>query len=170
MSKSAVQESIQASVSGFETTFITRAEMADDALETLNQRLKSVVSEYKGDLILTEDMGRQKLAYPIQKESRGHYTYLAYTGKGQVVQEIERALRLNEHVLRFLSVNLSKDFDAEKFKAGRIAAKEAAKQREVELEARREERAAERRSHGEGRGRDRDYHHHHDDMGDGSDE
>lgn len=134
------------SISGFETTFITRPEMTDEALEALVQRLKGVVTEYQGETVLTEDWGKQRMAYPIQKENRGHYTYLAYTGRGEVVQEVERTLRLQDHVLRFLSVNLSKDFDSEKFKTDRAAAKEAAKRREQEREARREEKAAERRA------------------------
>ena len=47
-------------------------------------------------MALTEDWGRRKLAYPIQKETRGQYTYLVYTGTGDIVHEIERNLRLND--------------------------------------------------------------------------
>lgn len=139
---------------GFETTFITRNEMSDDALKALNERLASVITEYKGEMVLTEDWGQRKLAYPIQKEQRGRYTYLVYTGKGDIVTEMERNLRLNDHVLRFLSVNLDKEFDGEAFKKSRAASQAAAKKREEEREARREERAAERRGYA-----DRDYGH-----------
>jgi small subunit ribosomal protein S6 len=136
-----------AKLAGYETTFITRSELSDDALKTIQEKLKGVVGQYAGELILTEDWGKKKLAYPIQKETRGHYTYMVYTGKGDVVHEIERNLRLQDHVLRFLTVNLEKEFDADKFKAHRAAIHEAAKRREAEREARREERAAERRGY-----------------------
>ena len=72
---------------------------------------------------------------------------MVYTGNGDIVHEIERNLRLQEHVLRFLTVNLEEEFDAEKFKTQRAAIHEAAKRREAEREARREERAAERRGY-----------------------
>jgi small subunit ribosomal protein S6 len=140
---------------GYETTFITRSELSDDALKVIHEKLKTVFGQYKGELVLHEDWGKRKLAYPIQKETRGHYTYFVYTGTGDVVHEVERNLRLQDHVLRFLTVNLEQEFDAEKFKVSRAAYHEAAKRREAEREARREERAAERRGYegyGETRG------------------
>lgn len=132
---------------GYETTFITRSELSDDALKALQDRLTQVVGEYKGTVILNEDWGKKKLAYPIHKESRGHYTYLVYTGKGEIVHEMERNLRLHDHVLRFLTVNLEREFDAEVFTKRRAELHAAAKRREEEREARREERMAERRGY-----------------------
>jgi small subunit ribosomal protein S6 len=132
---------------GYETTFITRGELTDEALKGLQERLSGVVSQYKGTVVINEDWGKRKLAYPIQKESRGQYTYLVYTGEGEVVHEMERNLRLNEHVLRFLTVNLEKEFDTEQFLTRRGEIQAAAKRREEEREARREERMAERRGY-----------------------
>jgi small subunit ribosomal protein S6 len=126
---------------GYETTFITKPEMSDEALQALRDRLIAVVGQYQGELVLNEDWGKRKLAYPITKEVRGHYTYLVYTGKGDIVHEMERNLRLNDQVLRFLSVNLEKEFDGEGFKKVRAEQQAAAKRREEEREARREERA-----------------------------
>jgi len=127
---------------GYETTFITRAELSDEGLKTLQDRLNGVVGQFGGQLVLSEDWGKRKLAYPIAKETRGHYTYFVYTGKGDVVHEIERNLRLNDQVLRFLSVNLEKEFNTEGFKKARADQQAAAKRREEEREARREERMA----------------------------
>lgn len=134
------------SLPGYETTFITRSELSDEALKAIQDRLNGVVAQYGGEVVLTEDWGKRKLAYTISKESRGQYTYLVYTGKGDVVHEMERNLRLNEHVLRFLTVNLESEFDPEKFRKFRGEVKAAAKRREEEREARREERNAERRA------------------------
>jgi len=129
------------SLPGYETTFITRSEMSDENLKSLRDRLTSVLSQFSGELVLSEDWGKRKLAYPISKEVRGHYTYMVYTGKGDVVHEVERNLRLNDQVLRFLSVNLGKEFSAEGFKKSREEQHASAKRREEEREARREERA-----------------------------
>ena len=100
---------------GYETTIITKVELADDALKALKDRLNGVVKAYNGELVYGEDWGKRKFAYPIQKEVRGHYTYMVYTGKGDVVAELERNLRLNDQVLRFMTVNLAKEFDKEVF-------------------------------------------------------
>lgn len=126
---------------GYETTFITKPEMTDEALKALQQKLIGVVGQFGGELVINEDWGKRKLAYPISKEVRGQYTYIVYTGKGDVVHEMERTLRLNDQVLRFLSVNLEKEFNAEDFQKARAAQQAAAKKREEEREARREERA-----------------------------
>ncbi|MEN9722952.1 MAG: ribosomal protein [Pseudomonadota bacterium] len=128
-------------IPGYETTFITKSEMSDEALQALKARLTAVLGQFGGELVLSEDWGKRKLAYPISKEVRGQYTYFVYTGKGDVVHEMERNLRLNDQVLRFLSVNLDKEFDAESFKKARAEQQAAAKRREDEREARREERA-----------------------------
>jgi small subunit ribosomal protein S6 len=136
-----------AKLAGYETTFITRSELSDDGLKALHDRLAQVVSSYGGEVVLTEDWGKRKLAYTIQKENRGHYTYLVYSGKGDIVHEIERNLRLHDHVLRFLTVNLEKEFDSAAFQKKRADVHAAAKRREEEREARREERNAERRGY-----------------------
>ncbi len=132
------------SLPGYETIIITKTELSDEALKTLQDRMGAIAVQFGGGVVLHEDWGKKKLAYPIKKESRGHYTYLVYNGKGEVVHEIERNLRIHEHVLRFMTVNLDKEFSAEGFKKSREEAHAAAKRREEEREARREERNAER--------------------------
>ncbi|MGK5090272.1 30S ribosomal protein S6 [Bdellovibrionota bacterium FG-2] len=136
-----------AKIPGYETTVITRAEMTDEGLKTLQEKIATIVTSFGGSVVLSEDWGKRKLAYTIQKETRGHYTFTVYSGKGGVVHEIERNLRIHDHVLRFLTVNLAEEFDAEIYRKSRVDAQAAAKRREDEREARREERQAERRMH-----------------------
>jgi small subunit ribosomal protein S6 len=132
---------------GYETTFITRAELTDEQLKAFNERITGIIGGFGGGVVLTEDWGKRKLAYPIQKETRGHYTYIVYTGRGDVVAEVERNLRLSENVLRFLTVNLETEFQEEPFRKRRAEIQAAAQKREAEREARREERERERRGH-----------------------
>ena len=155
---------------GYETTFITRAELTDEALKTLQEKVSQVISTFQGSVVLSEDWGKKKLAYPIQKEMRGHYTYIVYTGKGDVVHELERNLRMHDHVLRFLTVNLEKEFDAAQFEKRRSDIHAASKRREEEREARREERNAERRGYDDRRNDMDDSDDMSAGMGDGDDE
>lgn len=141
---------------GYETTFITRSDVTDETMKTFQERLNGIVTEFGGTVVLNEDWGKRKLAYTIEKESRGHYTYVVYTGKPGVVAEIERNLRLSENILRFLSVNLDGEFKEEDFRKRRAEIQAAAQKREAEREARREERMAERRA--QGHYEDREHH------------
>jgi small subunit ribosomal protein S6 len=100
---------------GYETTFITRVDLSDEGLKTLKERIYGIIKAYGGELVYEEDWGKRKFAYEIQKEVRGHYTYLVFTGKGDIVHEIERNLRLHESTLRFMTVNLAKEFEKEVF-------------------------------------------------------
>lgn len=100
---------------GYETTFITRVDMTDDQLNQLKEKIKGIITSFGGELVFSEDWGKRKLAYNIQKESRGHYTYFVYTGKPGVVKEIERNLKIEDQLLRYLSINLSPEFDKVEF-------------------------------------------------------
>ncbi len=139
-------------IPGYETVYITRNELPDAGLKTLRDRMEGIVSQFGGEMVLFEDWGKKKMAYPIQKETRGHYTYFAYTGKPGIVAEVERNLRLNEHVLRFMSINLTKEFDKEVFLKENAEKAAARKTREEQARLEREERARERAERGSERG------------------
>jgi small subunit ribosomal protein S6 len=79
-------------------------------------------------------MGKKKLAYEIRKFQKGHYLALMYLDTGKAVSELERSLRLDESILRFLTVR----------KEDQVEDLEARKARAVDLEKTRKERAAER--------------------------
>ena len=102
-------------IPGYETTFITRVDMTDDALKALKDRLAAVITAFGGELVYSEDWGKRKFAYPIQKEVRGQYNFMAFTGTGEIIAELERNLRLSEATLRFMTINLAKEFDKEVF-------------------------------------------------------
>jgi small subunit ribosomal protein S6 len=100
---------------GYETTFITRIDQTDDSFKALKEKIESIIQSFGGTLVYQEDWGKRRLAYPIEKEIRGQYTHFVYNGKPGVVAEIERNLRLHDSVMRFLTVVIAKEFDAEKY-------------------------------------------------------
>lgn len=104
---------------GYETTYVAKVELSDDALKAVFEKIKGVIENFGGELVTTEDWGKRRLAYTIQNETRGHYTYLAYSGKPGVVAEIERNLRLNESIMRFLTIQLSNEFEKEDYLKGK---------------------------------------------------
>lgn len=88
----------------YETTFIVQPEISDDSCAEICARLDSVVEKHGGRHVMLDDWGKRKLAYEISKFQKGHYFVLYYLDEGKAVPDVERTLRLDESVLRFLTV------------------------------------------------------------------
>jgi small subunit ribosomal protein S6 len=94
----------------YETILITKVDMPEDKFNTLVERSKNaILNEGKGSWIYTDDLGKAKIAYPIEKDSRGKWTYMRYKSLSTGVDEIQRGLRINEYVLRQLTVRVADD-------------------------------------------------------------
>jgi small subunit ribosomal protein S6 len=92
----------------YETTVIFRPDLGGASIEKSIDRIRSVVGE-GGKLLGINHWGQKRLAYDIKKHRRGIYVHTQYLGKGAIVSEIERGLRLSEDVLRFLTIKLDED-------------------------------------------------------------
>ena len=118
----------------FDTTFIVQPEISEEGREALILKLRGVLERSGAVPLEVDDMGKKKLAFEIKKFQKGHYLAVCYLGSGQAVAERARALRLDESVLRWLTVRREDsvtDIDARKARA-------------VDLERLRKEKAAER--------------------------
>ncbi|CAH2030955.1 30S ribosomal protein S6 [Trichlorobacter ammonificans] len=93
----------------YETIFILQPDLADDDIKTITGKAQDVIAAYNGALHRLDDWGARKLAYPIRKFPRGRYFYLRFDGGAELVAELERRLRLDEKVLRYLSVNITNE-------------------------------------------------------------
>jgi small subunit ribosomal protein S6 len=95
----------------YETIYILRPNVDNDAAEKIVDRLKDVITRLGGTLTKLDNWGKRKLAYPIQKNHRGIFVYLKYVGFNDLVAEIERTLRLLDEVVRFQTVLIAEDID-----------------------------------------------------------
>ena len=118
----------------YETTFIVQPEISEEGLQAICERLDGVLDKRGAIRLFCDDTGRRRLAYEIRNFQKGQYLTLFYLDDGKVVPEIERALRLDDAVLRFLTVLADED----------VKDIEARKAEAVEIERLRAERAAER--------------------------
>lgn len=100
------------SLTEYETTMIIRPDVGGDAVESVLDRVRDVVRGMGGKVVGIDHWGKKKLAYEIQKQSRGIYVHAHYLGPRQLVAELERNLRISDHVIRFLSVQLAESVDA----------------------------------------------------------
>lgn len=91
----------------FETTFILQPEITDEGVQNVCARLDQILERGGAIRLLYDDDGKRRLAYEIKHFQKGHYLTLHYFDTGKVVSEIERSLRLDESVLRFLTVRVA---------------------------------------------------------------
>ncbi len=130
----------------YETTFIVQPEISDEPREAFCQKLDALLEREGAIRLGLDDVGKRKLAYEIRKFQKGHYYTLQYLDRGEVVKELERVLRLEESVLRFLTVMVAEDIvDIEQRKIEAAEQERVRKQRAAERAARdaEEERARE---------------------------
>jgi small subunit ribosomal protein S6 len=97
----------------YETTMVVRPDISGDVIEATLDRVRDAVKNSGGKLIAINHWGKKKLAFPIAKHTRGIYVQAHYLGKGGLVAEVERNLRIQESIIRFLTVKLASDVTAE---------------------------------------------------------
>jgi small subunit ribosomal protein S6 len=92
----------------YETVVIARQDLAAAQVEALNQEIQATVAAQGGKTTKTESWGLRNLAYKIEKNRKGHYVLFNFDAPAQAVHELERTMRINEDVLRYLTVKLDK--------------------------------------------------------------
>lgn len=90
----------------YETTLIARQDLSRADLTKLVDGFADVITNAGGKIVKNEYWGIRPLAYKIQKNRKGHYAFLAIDAKAEVVKEMERQIRINEDVVRMLTVNV----------------------------------------------------------------
>lgn len=101
----------------YETIFIMRPDAGEETASSVSERIKSVFERLGGQMINWDDWGKRKLAYDIRDRTalkhhtKGYYIYMRYAGANDLVAELERNLRMQEAVLRYMTVRLDGDFD-----------------------------------------------------------
>ncbi|HYO90794.1 MAG TPA: 30S ribosomal protein S6 [Pyrinomonadaceae bacterium] len=104
----------------YEVMYIVDTEVSTDDFTRLSETLQQIITEQGGTITKTEDMGRRQLAYPISHKNEGHYMLLEIDGTGREIAELERRMRVNDQIVRYLTVRVDEDRQrAEKFKAKR---------------------------------------------------
>ena len=99
----------------YETLFVVKPTLTDEETSALIAKIKDIVANNGGELVATNDMGMRKLAYQVEKHDRGYYTVLFYKAEGTLISELERLLKINEDVIKFLTVKYVKQKELAQF-------------------------------------------------------
>jgi small subunit ribosomal protein S6 len=100
--------------------FIVDTDTSEEDITRLSENLQQVITDQGGTITKNENLGRHKLAYPIGRKTDGHYMLFEIDGSGREIAELERRMRVNDQVIRYITVRVDEDRRrAEKFKAKR---------------------------------------------------
>ena len=114
----------------YETFFILDPDLPDEVNNIVDEKLKAVVTSNGGMVLSYTPWGKKKLAYTIKKHTRGHYILMEYAGGPELIAELERNMRLDERVIKFITVKLDDRFDPEKEAARQAEARRAFEEEE----------------------------------------
>jgi small subunit ribosomal protein S6 len=111
----------------YELVFIVDADVADDEVMKLSEGVQKIITGQGGSITKTEMMGKRQLAYEINHKKDGTYVLLEVEGSGAEIAEVERRMRVNDQILRYMTIRVDEDRRrAQKLKDRR--ARKAAKQ------------------------------------------
>ena len=96
-------------MTNYEIMFIVKTTMESDKIKGTIDAMKKIITDGKGKIVDTKDMGERKLAYPIKKELSGYYYVLRVEASKDVIAEFDRRALIDETVLRHLIIKLDEE-------------------------------------------------------------
>jgi small subunit ribosomal protein S6 len=103
----------------YEVMYIVDPETPADKIVALNEAVGKLIEKEGGTIVRMDDIGMRTLAYPIKKRKDGYYVLYEIDGTGQEIMELERRMRVNDAIIRFVTVRVDED----RKKALKMAAK-----------------------------------------------
>ena len=88
----------------YETMYILRPDIPEEEVDSHLKKYSEILEKSGTEVLDSQMRGKRRLAYPIAKHKEGIYVQLSHSGDGQQVAILERAMRLSEDVIRYLTV------------------------------------------------------------------
>ena len=115
----------------YENIFIVHVDLSDDEIGEKIERYRAIITDGKGIIVRIDKWGKKKLAYEIRKQTRGFYVLIEFAAQSAVVSELERNLRIDDKVLKFMTVMKEDRVDVQQLEqeiAAALAPKDTAKE------------------------------------------
>ena len=103
----------------YEVMYIVNPDTEGEKIEKLNDAVGKLIEKEGGVVVRMDDIGIRNLAYPIGKKKEGHYVLFEVDGTGQEIAELERRMRVNDMIMRYITVRVDED----RKKADKVRAK-----------------------------------------------
>ncbi len=95
--------------SHYESVVIINASLEDEQIEAVLSRIEEVIKNNGGEIVDVDKWGRKRLAYPIKKAKSGFYCIYRFKSPRDLIGKLDRAYRLDETIIRYLTVALDKE-------------------------------------------------------------
>lgn len=100
----------------YETIIIIDPDVKEEVRSGLVERISELIPQHDGFVVELDDWGQRRMAYEVKKKIRGHYLRIDFCGNGTLVDEMERNFRIDDRVIKYMTVLLEKDADIEAIK------------------------------------------------------
>ncbi len=90
----------------YESTLIARPDISGQQVEGLSEQFQEIVRDKGGEVAKTEYWGLRSLTYKIKKNRKGHYLHMQIDAPAEAIAEMERNMRINEDVMRYLTIRV----------------------------------------------------------------
>ena len=117
----------------YEMMFILRPDLNEEQVSQQMRKYYNFLKEHGADKVGIKVWGKRRLAYPIQKFQDGIYILVNYTSDGSPIAPIERAMRLSEEVIRYLTIKLREDIEIESTEIPEVKLSEIETKPEVQV-------------------------------------
>lgn len=97
----------------YETIVIVDPDLGEEQRGPVFDKIRELIPQRGGLLVEFDEWGGRKLAYEIRKKQRGYYLRLDYCGDGGLVNEMERQFRIDDRVMKYMTILIEKDADME---------------------------------------------------------
>lgn len=99
----------------YETILLFDIDAGEEARTAFISKSKSLIEQYEGELLEQDEWGVRKLAYEVQKKTRGYYIRLEYSSSTELIAEYERIIRLEDSVMKYITVMIDEAFDPDAY-------------------------------------------------------
>ena len=98
----------------YETIVIVDPDLGEEQRGLVFDKIRELIPQKGGLLVEIDEWGSRKLAYEIKKKPRGYYARVDFCGSGELVSEMERQFRIDDRVMKYMTILLDEDADMER--------------------------------------------------------
>jgi small subunit ribosomal protein S6 len=102
-------------MNNYESVYVLKPTLTDEETAANIAKIEEILVKNGAEILATNKMGMRRLAYPVEKNERGVYTIVYFKAEGTIVNELERNLKFNEEVIKYLTVKYSKQKEVTQF-------------------------------------------------------
>lgn len=116
----------------YENVFILLPDLQDEEISQSIERYRTVLTDNGAEMLRVDEWGRRKMAYEINNQTKGYYVLFEFISTSEPIVELERQMRLDDTVIRFLTIKQDDAFDREEYEARKAAAEVEEAKRQAE--------------------------------------